>query len=962
MSYTELDRVEGEEGDFTVRLLRKPRYVREHMCTGCRNCVDQCPVEIPDVFNQNLSKDKAVHIYFSQAIPLICYIDPEYCLYLKDKKCGICAETCKNNAIDFNQTPQIEEIKVGAIIFATGFEPYDPSVRREWGYKRLANVISSMDFERITSSTGPYAGEVLRPSDLKHPHKVAWIQCVGSRQIYEGSKSYCSAVCCTYTQKQILLMKVHSPDAECVVFHNDIRAYSKGFERFFQRTEEQPDVRFIRAYPQIVGEDPTTKNVIIRYVTPEGKAYEEDFDLVVLSVGLLPPRGLEHIDLDIELNEHGFCKTDPFDMIETKTPGIYVSGSFLGPIDIPESVYTASGAASLCGKALDHRRNKLSLPKEYPPERDIQGEEPRVGVFICHCGANIGKVVNVPSLVEEALKLPYVVHAEENLFWCSTSGTKKIMEVVKEKKLNRIVLGACTPKSHEPTFMDSIRMGGINMYLVDMANIREHCTWVHPTEKEEAYKKAKEILKMALARALLLEPLEVYEIPIDKRALVVGGGVSGMTSALDLAEQNYEVWLLEKEKELGGMARRIHWTLDGQDVQQFLKAMIEKVLKHPLIHVITEAKILETSGYIGNFTTKVQSRDRTHEIKHGVTILATGASEYKPTEYLYGVDPRVFTGLEFEDLLAQKDSKVLEAKTIVTIQCVGSRNKERNYCSRICCSETMKNIIKLKELNPDCTVYVLYRDIRTYGLKEDLYRKAADLGVIFVRYEPEHAPVVEQGKKSGKNVLQVKVKDHVLGEEITINTDLLVLAAGVVSTSDNEEISLLFKVPLDEDGFFKEAHVKLRPVDFGTEGIFLCGIAHYPKFIPDSIAQAHGASGRAMTVLSKDKVVSSGIVCAVDEDRCMGCGACAKVCTYGAIRMEKTKKGEKPKVISVLCKGCGLCNAECPTGAIQVKHFKDDQIFAQIDALVASDEELKEVIDKKLGKLGNTNLNSAKTA
>ncbi|RLA85890.1 MAG: heterodisulfide reductase [Deltaproteobacteria bacterium] len=950
MSYTEIEGIEGEEGNFTVRLLRKPRYVLEHRCTGCRNCVDHCPVEIPDVFNQKLSKEKAIHIYFSQAIPLICYIDPEYCLYLKEGKCGICADICRNSAIDFGQVPQREEVKVGAVVLSMGFDPYDPSVRPEWGYGRLANVISSMDFERITSSTGPYSGEILRPSDLKHPHKVAWIQCVGSRQVYEGSKSYCSAVCCTYTQKQVILMKIHNPEAECVVFHNDIRAFSKGFERFFERTESLPGVRFIRAYPQVVGEDPVSKNVILRYVTPEGKLVEEDFDLVVLSVGLLPPSGIDKVasELGIELNEYGFCKTNPFDFVEATKPGVFVSGSFIAPSDIPEAVYTASGAASKCGRLLGYRRNKLTVPKQYPPEREVVEEEPRVGVFVCHCGANIGKVVSVPSLVEEALKLPYVVHAEEDLFWCSTSGTKRIMEVVKEKGLNRVVVAACTPKTHEPTFMDSIRMGGINMYLVDMANIREHCTWVHPLEGEAAYEKAKELIKMSLARALLLEPLELYEIPIDKRALVVGGGISGMTCALDLAEQGHEVWLVEKERELGGMARRIYWTLEGEDVQGFLRDLIDRVYRHPLIHVLTEAKIIETSGYLGNFVTKVQSGGTVYEIKHGVTILATGAVEYRPTEYLYGKDPRVVTALEFEELLAKRDQKVLEAENVVMIQCVGSRSKERNYCSRICCGETMKNALKLKELNPNCNIYVLYRDMRTYGFKEDLYRKAADLGVVFIRFEPEQQPVVEQVQGAAERALRVRVRDHVLGEEVEIGVDLVVLAAGVVPAPDNQELSEQFKVPLDEDGFFKEAHVKLRPVDFGTEGIFLCGMAHYPKYIQEAIAQAHGASGRAMTILSKEKEVSSGIVCFVDEGRCMGCGACAEVCTYGAILMEETKRGKKPKVIPVLCKGCGLCNSECPTGAIQVKHFKDEQILAEIDVLMASDEELKDIIDKKI--------------
>ncbi len=934
LSYAELEGLEGEAGNFTAKILKKPRYVNESRCTGCRNCVEKCPVEVPDVFNQSLSKNKAIHIYFSQAIPLITYIDPNYCLYLKEKKCGICADICKNQAIDFEQRPTLLEVKVGAVVLSLGFEPYDPRSRPEYGYGTIPNVITSMDFERILSSTGPYEGEIRRPSDLKHPKKVAWIQCVGSRQVLEGGHSYCSSVCCTYTQKQVILAKTHDPDMECVVFHNDIRAFGKGFERFYKRALGLPKVRFIRAYPAIVGGDPLTGNVILRYATSEG-VREESFDLVVLSVGLSAPLGLRGMAqrLGLELHPHGFLRPWGFELLETSRPGIFVSGAALGPMDIPEAVYTASGAASRCGVVLTYRRGKLTVPRVYPEERKVQAEEPRVGVFVCHCGANIGRVVNVPELVRYALGLPHVVYAEEDLFWCSTDGTKRIMEAVKEKGLNRVVVAACTPKTHEPTFKDSIRMGGINQYLVDMANIREHCTWVHPLEREEAQRKAEDLIRMSLARALALEPLQEYEIPVDKRVLVIGGGVAGMTCALDLAEQGHEVWLLEREAELGGMARRIHWTPDGLDVQVFLEELIKKVNLHPLIHVLLGAKIVEATGYMGNFLTKVRSNGFLYEIKHGVTVIATGAEEYRPKEYLYGEDERVLTGLELEGLLWQRDPRVLEAKTVVMIQCVGSRNEEHNYCSRVCCGQSVKNALKLKELNPSCDVFVLYRDMRTYGFLEDLYREAAQKGVIFIRYEEEKPPQVQKGAEG----LKVLVEEPILGSKVELEADLLVLAVALVPRADNPELGQLFKVSLDEDGFFKEAHVKLRPVDFGTEGIYLCGTAHGPKYIQEAIAQAHAAAGRAMTVLSQDKLTSSGIVCEVKRERCIGCGMCVEACLYGAITLEETKQGKKAQVIPVLCKGCGLCNAKCPTGAIELKHFRDRQIEAEIDALVSLD-------------------------
>ncbi|MGD9116914.1 MAG: CoB--CoM heterodisulfide reductase iron-sulfur subunit A family protein [Dehalococcoidia bacterium] len=941
MTYTEVDSVEGEAGDFTVTVVKKPRYIDEEKCTGCTTCVEYCPVQYPDQFNQDISQNKAIHIYFAQAIPLVTYID-ESCLYLKDKKCSICSAVCKNDAIDFTQKPEKVEIKVGAVILSPGYEAFDPKVRQEYGYGKFTNVVTSMDYERLLCATGPYEGEILRASDLKHPHNIAWIQCVGSRQVIPGGNSYCSAVCCTYTQKQVILTKDHDADAKCTIFHNDIRAFGKDFERFYQRAQNMSGVRFIRSYVSVGREIPGSNNVTIRYATPEG-VKEEEFDMVVLSVGLTPPVGFKSIaeKFGIELNEHGFCKTNPVNPMESTRPGIFISGAFAGPIDIPESVVTASGSGSQCGELLGYRRGNLSQKRVYPPERDVSQEEPKIGVFVCHCGANIGRVVDVPSTVEYARTLPNVAFAEEQLFSCSTDSAQQIVDAINEHGLNRVIVAACTPRTHEPLFRDTLREAGINQYYYDMANIREHCSWVHSKEKEDATKKAQDLIRMSVARASLLEPLQEFDLPVDKRALVVGGGVAGMTSALSIANQGHEVHLVEKEKELGGVARQLHYTLEGLDVQEYLRDIVARIYRHPLVHVYTGANIVDATGYVGNFVTKVECRGSLHEIKHGATILAIGADVYEPEEYLYGKSQQVMTHLELEEKITKGDKKLLNAESLVMIQCVGCRNEDRNYCSRICCQESIKNALKLKELNPDMDVYMIYRDVRAYGYKEDYYRKAAEQEVKFIRYEPEDAPVVEAVKEGDKDRLKVTVTDPILGKKLAIDADYVALAAAVVPSAQSQDISRLFKITLSPDGFLQEAHVKLRPVDFSAEGIYLCGIAHYPKLMSETISQAYGAAGRALTLLANDTVVASGSVCVVDEQRCMGCGACVAACSYGAIELKESKQGKKAVVNAVLCKGDGLCNAKCPTGAIALKHYTDEEIFKQIDAEVPDRVEVK---------------------
>ena len=937
LTYTDVEKVEGEAGDYRVTLVKKPRYIEEDKCTGCGICVEYCPAQIEDEYNQNLCLSKAVHIYFSQAVPLVTYIDREKCHFLQNEKCTICAGVCKNKAIDLFQKPERMEVEVGAIILAPGFEPFDPELRNDYGYGLMENVVTSLDYERLLCATGPYEGEILRSSDRKHPHKIAWIQCVGSRQVIEGGNSYCSAVCCAYTQKQVILTKDHDAEAECTIFHNDIRAYGKDFERFYQRAENLPGIRFIRSYVSIGKENPENKNVTVRYSTTDDGVKEEEFDMVVLSVGLNPPADFKALSdkFGIELSPKGFCKTNPVNPMETTRAGVFVSGAFQGPIDIPESVVTASGADALCGQLLAKRRGELAKEREYPEERDVSGEEPRIGVFVCHCGANIGRVVDVPSVVEYASGLKNVVHSQEALFACSTDNARQISDTIREKGLNRVVVAACTPRTHEPLFRDTLREGGINQYFYDMANIREHCSWVHSREKEVATKKAKDIVRMSVARSALLEPLEEFQLPVDKRALVVGGGVAGMTSALSLGNQGFEVFLVEKESELGGVARRLYYTLDGLDVQAYLDDLTKKVYRHPLVHALNDTVITEVGGYVGNFVTKVKTGAMEREIRHGVAVIATGAEEYKPTEYLYGKDDRVVTQLELEEQIFKGGEKIADAQSLVMIQCVGCRNKERNYCSRICCSESVKNALKLKETKPDMDVYILFRDMRTYGLKEDFYRDAANKGVRFIRYEQGAEPVVEPGQADdGRDVLKVTAVDYVLGKKIELDADVVALAAAVIPPATNSDMSRFFKVAVNPDGFFQEAHVKLRPVDFAADGVFLCGTAHYPKHMTEAISQAYGAAGRAVTILSKDSVTASGAVCEVEEKDCVTCGACISVCKYGAIEFYDTPQGKKARVNPILCKGDGLCNPKCPTGAISLKHFTSEELARQVNEAV----------------------------
>jgi heterodisulfide reductase subunit A len=613
--------------------------------------------------------------------------------------------------------------------------------------------------------------------------------------------------------------------------------------------------------------------------------------------------------------------------METSRQGVFVCGAFAAPKDIPESVAQASGAAAKAMSVVASERGTLVAAKKYPPERDVSKEEPRIGVFVCHCGINIGGVVNVPEVVEYAKTLPNVVYAEANVYTCSQDTQKLISEKIVQNRLNRVIVASCTPRTHEPLFKETVQEAGLNPYLFEMTNIRDQCSWVHMHEPKEATEKAKDLVRSIAAKAKLLKPLEKPVINVTPVAFVIGGGVSGMTSALELAKQGFEVHLVEREQELGGHLRTIHYLLgEEQDPQKKLLELVNAVKNNEKIHVYLGSEVVDIYGFVGNFKSKIkQANDEEKEIEHGVVIVATGAAEYKPKEYLYGKDERVVTQHELEEKLAKGQ---LKPKNVVMIQCVGARNEERPNCARICCGQALKNALKIKEINPNADVYVLYKDMRAYGLKEDYYRDAAMKGVLFVNYEDERKPEVT---KDG-NQLKVKFYEPVLQEEVEVEPDLVVLSAATIPNTDNKHVAEMLKVPLTKDGFFLEAHMKLRPVDFATDGVFLCGMAHSPKYIEESIAQACAAAARATTILSKRTLEMEGIIANISEDLCSGCRICEYLCPYGAVEM-KDKDGKiTAHVIEALCKGCGACGTACPTKAITMGHFTTEEILAQVKA------------------------------
>jgi heterodisulfide reductase subunit A len=919
-----LEKVEGEVGNFNVTVMKGSRYVDESKCTGCGICTQKCPVEVVDEYNKGFKVRKAIFVKYPQAVPLIFSIDKDHCI-----GCGNCERHCKAGAIAYGQEQETTNLNVGSIILTPGFDEFDLSKKRkEYGYGKFPNVVSSLELERMLSATGPYGGMVLRPSDGEVVKKIAFIQCVGSRDRSVGNP-YCSSVCCMFAIKESVIAQEHNPGLEATIFFMDMRAFGKEFDDYYIRAENEHNIRFVKNNRiSSIKEEPETNNLIVSYISG-GNLVTESFDMVALAVGMTAPSDAKDLSkiMKIELNDYDFCSTDIlFSPLETSRLGIFVGGAFGAPKDIPDSVSEASGAAAMASSVIASERGKLVTVKEYPPEKDIASQEPKVGVFVCHCGINIGGVVNVPDVVEYAKTLPNVAYAEHNLYTCSQDTQKKIRETIEEYDLNRVIVASCTPRTHQPLFQNTCSEAGLNPYLFEMANIRDQCSWVHMHEPKAATQKAKDLVRMVVAKAGLLKPLTRVPIDVNSSGLVIGGGLSGMTAALELAKQGYEAYIVERENDLGGLMKRIHYEMigDKKDIQKKLKELIKKVESNEKIHVSKNSTIKDISGYIGNFKSKIETDGTEKEIEHGIVIVATGGKEYKPKDYLYGKNERVITQLELEDKLVTK--KKLDADTIVMVQCVGSRDEERSYCSRVCCTEAVKNALKIKELDPNANIYILFKDIRTYGFSEVYYEEAARKGIKFIRYDDK-----TKAKVTDKNGLNIRIMEPFLGEEILIKPDLLVLSSATIPHPENADLAQMLKVPLSKHKFFLEAHMKLRPVEFATEGIFLCGLAHSPKFFEECVSQASAAVSRASTILSKKTLQAEGIVSAIDSEICSGCGTCIAICPFNAISKDENGLA---KVTEVLCKGCGTCSASCPEKAATIMQFTDEQLIAQVVAAI----------------------------
>jgi len=964
LTNTDLINVTGYAGNFTVTLRHRPTYVDAGRCINCGLCDGVCPVSLPSPFQMGLMARKAIYKMAPRALPDTYVVDK----VPRCDTCRRCETVCPTGAVNLDEQEAELEIGVSAIILSLGYEISDPTEYGELGYGRYPNVIHSMQYERLSSRSGPTEGIVMRPSDGKLPQRIAWIQCVGSR---DEKHPYCSSVCCMYATKEAMLAKQRIEGVQCQIFMMDERAFGKEFNTYYEQARKRYGVEYTRCRISAITEDPETHDLILRYPAslqplPAAGGREEEgiiegrFDMVVLSVGALPPRGANDLAdlLGIELNPYGFCETDKFAPLETSRPGIYVCGAFSSPKEIAETILDAAGAAGDVMRLLSSDVGARYYGREYPflvggetpplpPERDVAGEEPRIGVFVCRCYPSIAGVVDTDALAGFAAGLPGVVHVETTDYACLEEGQEQIRRAIEEHGLNRVAVAACSHRTHESLFQRIVRQAGLNSYLLEMANIREHCAWPHVHDPARATREAKELVRLAVARVRLAEPVHKQVIETVRRALVIGGGVSGMTAALNIADAGYDVALVEREPGLGGNLRHIYYVAEGDNPQRLLRDLTNRVLGHQRIDVLTSSEVIAHEGSVGAFHSTVRTLPgpprppsappnfggegeggEIVEIEHGVTIVATGGQEWRGDVYLLGQDERVVTALDIEEIITHRPEQIAGLKEVVSIQCV-RRPGVVEYCSRICCTNTMKNAIRIKLLNPDCRIVVLYKDIITYGFRETFYTEARQRGTIFVRYDETHMPQVQV---NDQGELEVVAWEPSLRQEIVLHPDLLSLSMAIEPSEGTEKLARILDVPLSSEGFFMEAHLKMRPMDMAKEGIFICGMAHYPKFIEECIANAQAAAGRAIPILSAPQMYIGGVVSVVDQSKCVGCLTCVRVCPFEVpkVRYSDTGVGEikgAAYIDPAVCTGCGTCTAECPAKAIQLVAYQDEQIM-----------------------------------
>ena len=919
LPYSEMVKVEGEAGDFRVSVLRKPRCVDPKRCTLCDACVKVCPVEVEREFGGGLEKRKAIYLPFPQAIPHSLVIDPKTCT-----RCGECVKACGPGAIDLDEKEEKETIQVGAILLGFGFEPFVAQRKGEYGFGRYKNVLSSIQFERMISTSSPTQGLPIRVSDGKRMERIAFIQCVGSRDPSCG-QDHCSTICCMYATKQAMIGKDRSPDLHITFFYMDIRPMGKDYERYYERAKTEYGIEYKRCAVSSIKELHPSKNLLITHVKEDGTFEEMEFDAVVLSLGFTPPKNITDLanKMGLQLNPQGFCQTGEFNPAQTSLKGIFVGGAFRNPRDIPESVVEGSSAAAAAASFLALQKSSVPV-REYPAEGGLTQEIPKIGVFVCHCGEEMKKVLSIPDLLQAAKQSGEVAHVEELGLACLPEDLDLIKRRIGEQGLNRIVIAGCSRWEIRGPIEEMARGMGFSPTLIEYANIREQCAFVHEAHPGPATEKAAALIKMAVERARRIQPLRRGKQKVEKKGLVVGGGVAGLTASLRLAEQGYEVSLIEKEKELGGNLKESFYTLKASDPQALLQELIEGVRENKNIHLFTDALVTGFERKNGHYRTKILHQGEEKALDHGTLILATGGKEVTPKDYLYGKDPRVITQRQLEKLIHQKDEGLKEVHSVVMIQCVGSRDEEHPYCSRVCCGHAVKNALRLKEQNRKINVYVLYRDVRTYGFYETYYHEARGKGVVFIRYDLANKPSVTP-QDGG---LRVSLFDPALGSRVNLSADRVVLSAGI-EPNDNKELAKIFDAELNSDGFFQEANPKSAPLDSVDRGKFFCGLCHSPNPIEDAISQGNAAAARAGAILSKEAIEEKTHQAYVIKRLCCGCGLCVATCPYDA-RVLNEEEG-KAEVIGALCQGCGNCVIACRNTACQQQNLEKELNMAVLD-------------------------------
>jgi heterodisulfide reductase subunit A len=941
LPYAELLHLDGEPGAFTATIRHKARFVDPLKCTGCGDCAPVCPIDRPHDLEGWLSPVKAIYRPAGlRAVPHTWLIDMDFCT-----RCGACVQACPTHAIDLDMQDREQSLPTGAVLLTPGFAPFDARLKGEYGYQVYDNVLSALEFERMLSLAGSSVAHLSRPSDGQSPKRVAFVHCVGSRDNLCGA-GHCSSACCMFTAKQVALAKKLQPDLDVTVFFMDLRAFGKDFEAYIEGVQALPGVTYRRAMPSTVYQLQQSRDLLVTYAGEDGKLHEEPFDLLVLATGFAPPQGMQRLahDLGILLNDYGFAHSDAYQPTRTSRDGLFLAGAFREPKDIPETVAEAAGAAAQVAAFLQGKGNPTPgqrTPSDITPAptRDVTDEEPRIGVFVCECDGDLS-AVGVPHLLAAAQTLPGVALAQALPRGCSPQGRTAIQAVMETEQLNRVVIAGCSHRLYADEFEGLMHDAGLDPRLLARVNLREQVVYPHRHNGADLTAKAISLLAMAVASLKSMSGLQALALgtshSLTRRALVLGGGAAGMTAALHLAALDIPVHLVERESHLGGQWRNIRYQADGSDPQAALAQLTARVQADERITVHTSTKLTAFEGSPGQYRATLARDGREETLDHGVLLVATGGGPATTTEYLYGQHPKVLTQRELElqlagDALPDALTAHPAPNTVVMIQCVGSREPRgpanplaHPYCSRVCCTQAVKNALKLKELHPDLNVYVLYRELRTYGFREAYYQAARDAGVVFLRYElPAKPQVTADGDQ-----LTISLTEPVTGQPVTLHAGLLVLSVGIDATQE-QALAETLGVTRNDDGFFQEEHAKMKPLDLGKSGIYVSGLAHSPRFLEETIAQAQGAAMRAAAFLAPEVVRDRPTSVWVNERLCSFCGLCVEACPFEARVMNYDTR--VADVDYALCQGCGVCAMVCPNKATLQKAFEHKQLMAAID-------------------------------